>query len=77
MYFIPYPDDVSCIGVPLHLQEIVGRLDGTPRDILAFSKDSQKCEPARNPCEINNGGCAQSCHPSINGTVRRLAERQG
>ena len=50
-------------------QEIVGRLDGTPRDILAYSRDSQKCEPARNPCEINNGGCAQSCHPSVNGTV--------
>lgn len=31
-----------------------------------FSPERQRCQ--FNPCTFNNGGCAQSCHPSTNGT---------
>lgn len=47
--------------------EIVKRLDDSPRDIHIFSSSQQKC--TSNPCHINNGGCAQSCHPSANYTA--------
>ena len=47
--------------------EMVKRLDDSPRDIHVFSSLRQKCQT--NPCHINNGGCAQSCHPGPNGTV--------
>lgn len=47
--------------------EMVKRLEDSPRDIHVFSDLRQKCQV--NPCHINNGGCAQSCHPGPNGTV--------
>lgn len=47
--------------------EMVKRLDDSPRDIHVFSGARQKCNI--NLCNINNGGCAQSCHPAPNGTV--------
>lgn len=50
--------------------EIVKRLEDSPRDITVYSKERQKC--TFNPCNFNNGGCAQSCHPGINGTVSIL-----
>jgi low density lipoprotein-related protein 2 len=50
-----------------NLVEVVKRLDESPRDIQIFSKDRQKCTV--NLCGISNGGCAQSCHPSLNATV--------
>lgn len=48
--------------------EMVKRLDDSPRDIHVFSSARQKCNI--NLCNINNGGCQQSCHPAPNGTVR-------
>lgn len=47
--------------------EMVKRLEDSPRDIQVYSSARQKC--TANPCQINNGGCAQSCHPAPNGTV--------
>ena len=47
--------------------ELVRRLDDSPRDLQVFSPDRQRCQ--FNPCTLNNGGCAQSCHPSTNGTA--------
>ena len=47
--------------------EMVKRLEDSPRDIHVFSNSRQKCQV--NPCHIKNGGCAQSCHPGVNGTV--------
>ena len=47
--------------------EMVKRLDESPRDIHVFSNARQVCNI--NPCSVNNGGCADSCHPSANGTV--------
>lgn len=47
--------------------EMVKRLEDSPRDIHVYSAEKQKCSV--NPCHINNGGCAQSCHPAPNGTV--------
>ncbi|CAH1155627.1 unnamed protein product [Phaedon cochleariae] len=47
--------------------EIVKRLEDSPRDIQVYSAYRQKCSV--NPCLINNGGCAQSCHPGPNGTA--------
>lgn len=46
--------------------EMVKRLEDSPRDIQVFSTLRQACKV--NPCHINNGGCAKSCHPGINGT---------
>lgn len=48
--------------------EMVRRLEESPRDIHVFSSDRQKCNT--NLCAINNGGCAQSCHPSIDNKVK-------
>lgn len=45
--------------------EMVKKLEDSPRDIQVFSTMRQQCSV--NPCQINNGGCAQSCHPGING----------
>ncbi|ERL86348.1 hypothetical protein D910_03756 [Dendroctonus ponderosae] len=45
--------------------EMVKRLEDSPRDIQVYSPKRQLCNV--NPCLINNGGCAQSCHPSPNG----------
>ncbi|XP_075155675.1 low-density lipoprotein receptor-related protein megalin [Haematobia irritans] len=45
--------------------EMVKRLEDSPRDIRVYSAERQKCNV--NPCLINNGGCAQSCHPAPNG----------
>ncbi|KAK9680220.1 Low-density lipoprotein receptor domain class A [Popillia japonica] len=50
-----------------NMMEMVKRLDDSPRDIQVFSMKRQSCTV--NPCHINNGGCAQSCHPSVNGTA--------
>lgn len=47
--------------------EMVKRLEDSPRDIHIFSPDRQKCSV--NPCNINNGGCSQSCHPGPNNTA--------
>lgn len=47
--------------------EMVKRLDDSPRDIQIYSSKRQACN--FNPCQINNGGCAQSCHPGMNGTA--------
>jgi hypothetical protein len=52
--------------------EMVKRLEDSPRDIQVFSNLRQKCQV--NPCHINNGGCAQSCHPGPNGTVSSFCE---
>ncbi|CAK1544808.1 unnamed protein product [Leptosia nina] len=50
-----------------NMVEMVKRLEDSPRDIHIYSKSRQKCQ--RNPCEINNGGCAHSCHPAPNNSV--------
>ncbi|XP_017778488.1 PREDICTED: low-density lipoprotein receptor-related protein 2 isoform X2 [Nicrophorus vespilloides] len=50
-----------------NMMEMVKRLEDSPRDIHIFSPDRQRC--TINPCRINNGGCAQSCHPGPNGTA--------
>ncbi|XP_056632979.1 low-density lipoprotein receptor-related protein 2 isoform X2 [Diorhabda sublineata] len=47
--------------------EMVKRLEDSPRDIQVYSSQRQRCNV--NPCRINNGGCAQSCHPAPNGTA--------
>lgn len=47
--------------------EMVKRLEDSPRDIQVFSNMRQTCTV--NACHINNGGCAQSCHPAPNGTA--------
>ncbi|KAJ8943773.1 hypothetical protein NQ318_011985, partial [Aromia moschata] len=47
--------------------EMVKRLEDSPRDIQVYSDQRQRCTV--NPCKINNGGCAQSCHPGLNGTA--------
>ncbi|CAL4174127.1 unnamed protein product, partial [Meganyctiphanes norvegica] len=47
--------------------EMVPRLEESPRDIHVFSDSRQECKS--NPCSINNGGCAQSCHQSTDGKV--------
>ncbi|XP_049818680.1 low-density lipoprotein receptor-related protein 2 [Aethina tumida] len=47
--------------------EMVKRLEDSPRDIQVYSDRRQVCSV--NPCHINNGGCAQSCHPGPNGTA--------
>ncbi|CAA9998006.1 unnamed protein product [Nesidiocoris tenuis] len=48
-----------------NMVELVKRLEDSPRDIQVYSVDRQKCQV--NPCNISNGGCAQSCHPGPNG----------
>ncbi|KAK9880927.1 hypothetical protein WA026_013260 [Henosepilachna vigintioctopunctata] len=45
--------------------EMVKKLEDSPRDIQVFSPLRQLCSV--NPCQINNGGCAQSCHPGPDG----------
>lgn len=50
-----------------NMVEMVKRLEDSPRDIQVFSNLRQTCTV--NPCHINNGGCAQSCHPGLNGTA--------
>lgn len=47
--------------------EMVKRLEDSPRDIQIYSPKRQLCTV--NACLINNGGCAQSCHPGPNGTA--------
>ena len=47
--------------------EMVKRLEESPRDIHVFSDDRQKC--SINPCSVNNGGCADSCHQAPSGGV--------
>lgn len=47
--------------------EMVKRLEDSPRDIQVYSDRRQICRA--NACHINNGGCAQSCHPGPNGTA--------
>ena len=47
--------------------EMVKRLEESPRDIHVFSSQRQLCD--KNPCQINNGGCAHSCHQAPNSTV--------
>ncbi|CAH1397949.1 unnamed protein product [Nezara viridula] len=48
-----------------NMVELVKRLDDSPRDIQVFSPKRQTCNV--NPCHINNGGCAKSCHPGLHG----------
>uniref|UniRef100_T1IUN7 EGF-like domain-containing protein n=1 Tax=Strigamia maritima TaxID=126957 RepID=T1IUN7_STRMM len=50
--------------------EMVKRLDESPRDVHIFSPSRQTCNV--NPCNLNNGGCEQSCHPGVNGMVECL-----
>ena len=45
--------------------EIVKRLDNSPRGIQVYTPERQTC--TYNVCKINNGGCADSCHPGPNG----------
>ena len=45
-----------------NMEEIVKRLDESPRDIQVFNRTRQSCS-IENVCAINNGGCAESCHP--------------
>ena len=45
--------------------ELVKRLEDSPRDLHIYSPARQQCKI--NPCNINNGGCDQSCHPGPNG----------
>lgn len=47
--------------------EMVTRLEESPRDIHIYSPKRQACNI--NPCQLNNGGCAHSCHQAPNGTV--------
>lgn len=47
------------------MQEIAKRLEESPRDIHVYAPERQKCN--KTVCELNNGGCAQSCHPGPNG----------
>ncbi|XP_060535234.1 low-density lipoprotein receptor-related protein 2 [Cylas formicarius] len=47
--------------------EMVKRLEDSPRDIQVYAATRQRCDA--NPCAVNNGGCAQSCHPAPNATV--------
>lgn len=47
--------------------EMVKRLEESPRDIHIFSSSRQKCDT--NPCGVNNGGCADSCHQGPSGGV--------
>jgi len=49
------------------MQTIIARLEESPRDLQIFSREKQSCTV--NVCSLNNGGCSQSCHPSVNGTV--------
>ena len=49
-----------------NMLEVVKRLDNSPRDIQIFSADRQAA-CAVEQCKINNGGCADSCHPSPTG----------
>lgn len=44
-----------------NMNEIVKRLDNSPRDIHIYAPDQQKC--TIEVCKVNNGGCADSCHP--------------
>ena len=48
-----------------HLIEIVKRLDNSPRGIQVYAPERQSCTV--NVCKLNNGGCADSCHPGENG----------
>ena len=48
-----------------NLIEIVKRLDNSPRGIQVYTPERQTCN--YNVCKINNGGCADSCHPGPNG----------
>lgn len=50
--------------------EMVKRLEESPRDIHVYSPDRQKCD--KNPCSLQNGGCAHSCHQAPNGTIECL-----
>lgn len=47
--------------------ELVKRLEDSPRDLHVYSAARQMCKV--NPCNINNGGCDQSCHPGQNGSA--------
>ncbi|XP_066588132.1 low-density lipoprotein receptor-related protein 2 isoform X2 [Prorops nasuta] len=47
--------------------ELVKRLEDSPRDLHIYSAGRQQCKV--NPCNINNGGCDQSCHPGVNGSA--------
>ena len=50
------------------MEEVVKRLENSPRDIQIYSPSKQSKCP-NSPCSINNGGCADSCHPSTDGNV--------
>ncbi|GBP08672.1 Low-density lipoprotein receptor-related protein 2 [Eumeta japonica] len=54
--------------------EMVKRLEDSPRDIHVYSTKRQTCDA--NPCRINNGGCAQSCHPAPNNTAECKCDDQ-
>lgn len=48
-----------------NVKEIVKRLDDSPRGIQVYAPEKQSCTV--NVCKINNGGCADSCHPGPDG----------
>ena len=48
-----------------NMEEVVKRLDNSPRDIQLFREDRQNCTVDQ--CTIKNGGCADSCHPGPDG----------
>ena len=48
-----------------NMEEVVKRLDNSPRDIQLYQKERQSCTVDQ--CTLNNGGCADSCHPGPNG----------
>jgi low density lipoprotein-related protein 2 len=50
-----------------NVREIVKRLDNSPRDIQIYSPSRQNC--TLDVCKVNNGGCADSCHPGPGGTA--------
>ena len=54
-----------------NMEEVVKRLDNSPRDIQIYSQRKQgKCDIEQ--CKVNNGGCADSCHPSADGSPECL-----
>ena len=55
-----------CLG--FNMEEVVKRLEHSPRDIQIYTPDKQaKCPNTE--CSINNGGCQDSCHPSVEGSA--------
>ncbi len=58
-----------------NMEEVVKRLDNSP-DIQIYAAERQAA-CAVEQCKINNGGCADSCHPSVNGEPECLCSNGG